>query len=271
MRPRSHQVLDLEDCPILAPPLRRAGPAIARAIGKAAGDCDVALTLTTSGIDVAVKTMAKAKPEMLTALAAGLGVARLTLGRELVFQQGPPEVAMGAARVRVPPFSFLQATEAAEAALAGLVIDAAGRAGRIADLFCGVGPFALRLARTARVLAIDSDKPAVMALADAARRASGLKPIETRVRDLFREPLVPVELKDFDAVVFDPPRAGAEAQARELARSGVPLVIGVSCDPGTFARDAAILLAGGYRLEAVTPLDQFAWSAHVELVGIFRR
>ncbi len=159
----------------------------------------------------------------------------------------------------------------AEGALAALVLDGVGNARSVADLFCGLGPFTLRLAERAKIFAADSDKPAIAALQLAVRHTQGLKPVSAMARDLFREPLVPVELKDYDAVVFDPPRAGAEGQARQLAASKVRTVVAVSCEPRTFARDAAILLAGGYRLEKLTPVDQFAWSTHVELVGVFRR
>jgi 23S rRNA (uracil1939-C5)-methyltransferase len=159
----------------------------------------------------------------------------------------------------------------AEASLAALVVEGVGKAKSVADLFCGMGPFSFRLAEKAKVFAADADKPAVLALEQALRFTQGLKPVAAKTRDLFREPMVPVELKDFDAVVFDPPRAGAEAQAKELAKSKVPVVVGVSCEPKTFARDAAILVAGGYRLEKVTPVDQFAWSTHLEVVGVFRR
>src|SRR5687768_6634948 len=165
----------------------------------------------------------------------------------------------------------LQATEAAEEALAQLVLAGIGQAKSVVDLFSGVGPFALRLAESARVAAFDADRPAIAALLKAVRYTRGLKPVAATARDLFRDPLAPVELDPHDAVVFDPPRAGAEAQAREISRSNVKTVVGVSCDPRTFARDAAILIAGGYRLVLVTPVDQFAWSPHVELVGVFRR
>ena len=155
--------------------------------------------------------------------------------------------------------------------LARLVRDGVGPAKTVADLFCGMGPFTLRLAETARIFAADADKPAIAALQKAVKHTQGLKPVTAVVRDLFREPLLPRELAAHDAVVFDPPRAGAEAQARELAKSKVRTVVAVSCEPRTFARDAAILVAGGYRLESVTPVDQFAWSTHVEVVGVFRR
>ena len=145
------------------------------------------------------------------------------------------------------------------------------RAKLIADLFCGVGPFALRLAAKARVIAYDSDAPAVSALQKAAQATSGLKPIKAEARDLFRRPLAPPELLDFDAVLFDPPRQGAQAQAAQLAASRVPLIIAVSCNAQTFARDARLLIDGGYRLEKVTPVDQFKYTPHVELVAVFRK
>ena len=141
----------------------------------------------------------------------------------------------------------------------------------MADLFCGVGPFALRLAESARITAADNDAAAIAALQRAATGAQGLKPIEALARDLFRRPFATVELKRFDAVVFDPPRQGAEAQARTLAASSVATVVAVSCNPATFARDARILIDGGYRLKRVTPVDQFLYSAHVELVACFQR
>ena len=149
------------------------------------------------------------------------------------------------------------------------MLDHASGAKRVADLFCGIGTFALRLAETARVTAADSDAAAIKALK--AARGDGLKPVEAAARDLFRRPLMASELKGFDAVVFDPPRQGAEAQARELAKSNVPVVIAVSCDTTTFARDAKLLIAGGYRLARVTAVDQFRYSFHVEIVGKFER
>jgi 23S rRNA (uracil1939-C5)-methyltransferase len=178
---------------------------------------------------------------------------------------------MGRARVEVPPGGFLQATAAGEAALAALVIEHCASAARVLDLFAGVGPFALRLAERARVTAADSDEAAIGALRRAADATPRLKPIEARVRALYRRPFATAELKDFAAVVFDPPRQGAEAQARQLAASAVPVIVGVSCNPASFARDARILADGGYRLVRVTPLDQFRYSPHVELVAKFER
>src|SRR5205085_9495229 len=170
------------------------------------------------------------------------------------------------ASVVLPPGAFLQATAEGEAVLARLVMEHVGNAKNIADLFCGVGPFALRLAEQARVAAADADAAAIAVLRQAAK-TPGLKPIEAETRDLFRRPFAPDELKSFGAVVFDPPRQGAEAQARQLAASKVPLIIAVSCSAATFARDARILVDGGYRLTVVTPVDQFRYSAHVEIVA----
>jgi 23S rRNA (uracil1939-C5)-methyltransferase len=146
-----------------------------------------------------------------------------------------------------------------------------GDAKIVADLFCGLGPFALRLAERARISAFDSEANAIAALRQAANMTSGLKPIEAETRDLFRRPRVALELKRFRAVVFDPPRQGAEAQARELAKSAVPVVVAVSCNPATFARDVRMLIDGGYKLTSVTPVDQFRHSAHVEIVARLER
>lgn len=270
-RARTHDILDITACPILVPSLQKAAPQLAHLLHGMAGDGDVAITATDTGLDLSIKSERKAKPEAIAAFAQTHKLARLAFNGETRFMARPPAVKMGKALVELPVESFLQATQKAEETLAELVMSAVGKAKSVADLFCGVGPFALRLAETAKVFAADADKPATAALAKAVRFTQGLKPVTALARDLFRDPLAPVELQPYDAVVFDPPRAGAEAQARELARSKVKTVVAVSCEPKTFARDAAILLAGGYRLESVTPVDQFVWSAHVELVGVFRR
>jgi len=173
--------------------------------------------------------------------------------------------------VTLPPGSFLQATTAGEESLGQLVTQRCGRAKNVADLFCGVGPFALRLAARARVAAFDSEANAIAALQKAAQTTPGLKPVKAEVRDLFRRPLVPQELRDYDAVVFDPPQQGALAQAKQLAASTVPVVVAVSCNASTFARDARLLVDSGYKCEAVTPVDQFRHTPHVELVARFSR
>ena len=192
---------------------------------------------------------------------------RLTRHGELVAQRSPPTLRMGRATVPLPPAAFLQATAQGEETLARLVVDACAGARSIADLFCGVGPFALRLAERATVHAVDDDEAALAALKRAAANTSGLKPVTTERRHLFRQPLLAPELAEFDVVVFDPPRQGADQQARALAASDVPRIVAVSCNPGTFARDMHTLIAGGYRLDAVTPVDQFRYAAHVEIVA----
>ncbi len=271
MRAKSHDVLDIDLCPILVPGLQKAAPRTARTLYPIAGDCDVAITLTDTGLDLAVRSDRKLRPAQLASFAEAHQLARLTFNGDPVLMARTPAVKMARAMVELPPASFLQATRAAEEMLGDLVLEGIGAAKSVADLFCGVGPFALRLAEKARVYAADSDRPAIAALQKAVNHLQGLKPVTVQVRDLFRDPLAPVELAPHDAVVFDPPRAGAEGQCRELARSKVKTVIAVSCDPKTFARDAAILIGGGYRLESVTPVDQFSWSTHVEVVGVFRR
>ena len=177
----------------------------------------------------------------------------------------------GGVNVVLPPRAFLQAAPAAEAEMVRLVTAATAKAKRVADLFCGLGTFTFPLAKSAPVLAVDGDRQAIAALQSAAKRAPGLKPIEAMARDLFRMPLSARELEPFDAVVFDPPRAGAATQAAMLAVSGVATIAAVSCNPATLARDARILIDGGYTLERVTPIDQFLYSPHVEAVAVFRR
>ena len=270
---RSHRLQDIDSCPILVPALNGA-TTIARAIGQNLGNCDVALTATDGGVDASIKierSAANSLAPKLAALAVEFDLARISVNGEIFTVRNSPSVTMGRAVVVLPPFSFLQATESGEKILAGLVASAVVGATSVADLFCGCGPFALRLAALTRVSAIDSDRHAVVALHEATRRTKGLKPIDVIRRDLCKEPLVASELSDFDAVIFDPPRAGAEAQARQLARSRVKTIVAVSCDAATLARDAAILVSAGYQMERVTPVDQFAWSPHIEMVAVLRK
>jgi 23S rRNA (uracil1939-C5)-methyltransferase len=180
-------------------------------------------------------------------------------------------LSFGGVRVALPVDAFVQAAPPAETIMTELVVAAIGKAKQVADLFCGLGTFAFPLARKARVLAIDGNRTALAALRDAALHAQGIKSVETKVRDLMREPLSRKELEPFGAVVLDPPRAGAKAQAEALAKSKVPVVVAVSCNPATLARDARILVDGGYKIERVTPVDQFVFSAEVEAVAVLRR
>ena len=274
---RAHEIVKIDQCPILAPALNGAIAAasdIAEALKEARKPLDIQITATDSGLDVDVRgsgALNARRTAQLAALAEKHRLARLTRHGELVIQRVPPTIRLGPATVTLPPGAFLQATAEGEAALARLMNDATTKAKAIADLFCGVGPFALRLAERARITAADSDAGAVAALVKAAGTASGLKPIDAQARDLFRRPFTAKELSQFDAVIFDPPRQGAQAQALELAASKVPTVVAVSCNPATFARDARILVDAGYRLTQVTPVDQFRYSAHVELLGVFTR
>ncbi|MET3899328.1 23S rRNA (uracil1939-C5)-methyltransferase [Devosia sp. UYZn731] len=271
MRLRSHQVHDLDACPILVPGLSRA-PEIARAVMLAIGEADIAFTATLTGLDVAVRTEKKqARAERLMPLMGRFKLARLALNGEMVLQAQPPIVEMGRARVELPIGSFLQATAAAETILADYVAEAVGKSKAVADLFCGVGPFALRLAETRPVYAADNDKHGILALDKARRFTKNLREITARPRDLFREPLTRYELDAFDAVVLDPPRAGAQAQVEQLSMSKVKTIVMVACDAKTFARDAAILIGGGYGLENLVAVDQFVHSTHIEIAATFRR
>lgn len=269
----SHAIVAIEDCPILEPGLHGAldaARALAEALKPAAKPLDIQVTATAGGLDVDVRGSGPLPSAVIAAL-AGVAerhrLARLTRHGELMLMRAPPIVDIGAARVTLPAGCFLQATAAGEEILAGLVMQHCERTKHIADLFCGVGPFALRLAARSRVTAFDSDPGAVAALQKAAMATPGLKPVRAETRDLFRRPLTALELRDFDAVVFDPPRQGAQAQVRHLANSKIPLVVAVSCNAATFARDARILIGGGYALESVTPIDQFRHTPHVELVA----
>jgi 23S rRNA (uracil1939-C5)-methyltransferase len=275
--PRAHHIVAIDACPVLAPGLDgavQAAWAIAEVLKPAKKPLDIQVTATDSGIDVDVRGSGPLSPKLTTVLAEIAHkhkLARLTRHGELVAQTAQPILKIGRSNVPLPPGAFLQATALGEATLAKLVAQHIGKAKRVADLFAGIGTFALRLAETARVTAADSEASAVKALERAVNMTSGLKPVEAITRDLFRRPYVPIELKNFDAVVFDPPRQGAEAQARELAKSNVKTIIAVSCDAMTFARDATILVDGGYKLTGVTPVDQFRYSSHVELVARFER
>jgi 23S rRNA (uracil1939-C5)-methyltransferase len=272
---RAHQVIPIDRCPVLAKSLDgalKAAWAIAESLNPIRKPLDIQATATDEGLDIDVRGSGPLTAPATAALArlvAQHNLARLTRHGELIVQARPPTIRIGAATVLLPPAAFLQATAEGEAVLARLVADicaAAGAKKGAADLFAGVGPFALRLAEQTRVAAADDDKAALGALKRASNRP-GLKPITAERRDLFKNPLLAVELNRFDAVVFDPPRQGAQAQSRELATSRVPVIAAVSCNPGTFARDVRLLIDGGYRLIGVTPVDQFRYSAHVELVG----
>jgi 23S rRNA (uracil1939-C5)-methyltransferase len=271
-------IVDVQECPVTASAIVRILPGLRRLVEplmsrRAPGR--VVVTLAANGLDVAIEDVpgdpSLEVREFLAQQAAILKLARLTLSGDTLYQATVPAVRFGTANVVLPARSFLQAAPAAEAEMVRLVTQAVGEAKRVVDLFCGMGTFTFPLAQRAPVLAVDGDKSAITALANAANRTPGLKPIETKLRDLFREPLSVKELQGFDAAVFDPPRAGAATQATALAASGVKLIAAVSCAPATLARDARILIDGGFTLERVTPIDQFLYSPHIEAVAVFRR
>lgn len=276
---KSHQVVDLgtHDCPILSPALAAAvGPvrAIAAMLLSMKKPIDAVVTTTLTGVDLDLRGSGRPPERTRLALveaAADRDLARLSVHGEVVVERRPPVIEAGGVALSPPPGGFLQATAMGEDVLAALVAEAVGDAGWIADLFAGSGTFALRLAAKARVHAVENDRPALAALDRAARRAQGLKPVTTEARDLFRRPLTPPELSKFDAVVFDPPRAGAEAQSRAIAASKVSRVAAVSCNPATLARDLAILTEGGFRIASIVPVDQFRHSAHIEVVAALTR
>ncbi|WP_128255021.1 class I SAM-dependent RNA methyltransferase [Falsirhodobacter deserti] len=273
----SDTLVAVPHCLLLTPSLKAAFPAL-EALVKLGGSrsTELALTVTDSlgGPDVAVKGGKPLEPLLhgdLAALAEGFGLARLTWDDEVVALRTPPAQNFGPARVSSPSGAFLQATAEGEAALVAFVRASVRGAKKVADLFAGSGTFALPLAQEAEVHAVEGDAAMTAALDRGWRDAQGLKRVTTEARDLFRRPLEADELKGFDAVVIDPPRAGAEAQVKALGRSNVPLVAMVSCNPVTFARDARILITAGYKLDAVAVVDQFRWSTHVELAAKFTR
>ncbi len=274
----THKVVD-QQCEILDPALFALLAPLRRLLlgclkdGQGAG---VAMTISDGGIDLLLANVSAeglAAIEALNDFAAAHDLARLSVegpgGIDVIVERRAPLLSMGGVGVALPPAPFLQATREGEAALVAAVLAAVGDAGKVADLFCGLGTFSLPLSRQGSVLAVDAAGPAVAALGVAARQAG--RRITVQHRDLFRRPLMAAELAGLDAVVFDPPRAGAEAQAKALAVSAVPILVAVSCNPNTFGRDAKILVEGGYRLTDAWPVAQFRWSSHVELVARFER
>jgi len=274
------RIVAIDACLVLAPQLSEAiSPlrVLSCAVPGRWRTFDLQVTLCDNGLDVAF-TGGDASDDLtgpeimaLTEAAQLAGVVRLTADGAPVVMFETPVVRFGGVPVAVPPGGFLQASTEGEAALLDFVVQHIKGAKRVADLFSGCGTFALPLARGAAVDAFDSDAPAIAAL-DAASRGAALRfPLRAERRNLFERPLSAEELKPYDAVVFDPPRAGARAQSETLAQSSVPIIVSVSCNPASFARDAGILRVGGYSLSQLLPVDQFVFSAHVELAGLFTK
>ncbi len=276
-RMHSAQIIDIGECPVAAPQIVQALPAL-RALASIVCQTDkpfhIAVTATETGLDIAFTDSGKLPDQArreASHTAMTSRVARLTVDGDIVVEAVRPEIRFGTALVSPPPGGFLQAVASSEAAMADLVTNHLARAKKAADLFSGSGAFALRLAARSEVHAVEGDAAALAALDRGFRQTAGLRRVTTERRDLFRRPLTFKELNGFDGVVFDPPRAGAEDQARQIARSDVPLVAAVSCNPATLARDLRILVDGGYRLDSVTPVDQFLWSGHVEAVALLSK
>jgi len=273
----SDMLIPVPECQLVLPEIRAAFPAL-EALTRAGGSrsAELALTIThsTAGPDVSVaggKPLDSGLIMDLARMAETFGLSRLTWDGEVVALRTAPVQRFGRVVVVPPPGAFLQATREGERALLGAVIAAVGNAARIADLFAGAGTFALPLTERADVLAVEGDAAMTSAMEKGWRAAEGLKRLVVQARDLVRRPLEPDELAGFDAVVIDPPRAGAEAQVACLAKASVPVIAMVSCNPVTFARDAKVLVGAGYRIDWVQVVDQFRWSAHVELVARLSR
>ena len=273
----SHTVIPVPDCKVARPEILASLPELADLLRLGAPRkraLSVTVTVSDAGLDISVadgKELDLPLREALGQAAETMSLARLVWNGEPVVQARPPVQRFGSAWVVPPAGAFLQASAIGEAMLRDAVIEAVGEAKTVIDLFAGCGAFSLPLAERATVTAIEGDAAMVAALDAGWRQAEGLRTLTAVTRDLFRRPMLADELNKFDAIVFDPPRAGAKAQAPEIAQSTVPVVVAVSCMPSSFSRDAATLIAGGYKLESVLPVDQFRWSTHIEMVGVFRR
>ncbi len=279
---KSWRLVEIAECPVADPRLVRAFPSLAKVASaflehpKSAPTLHV--TWTDAGLDVDVtgverKSGGLSRDRQMQAIRAAneADLARLSMAGETLVMARQPRVMFGPASVPLPPGGFLQAVPEAELAMTSRAVAAVKGAKKVADLFCGSGSFTFPLATVAPVLAADASAPGIAALKAGVSSTSGLRQITAEARDLFRRPLSPFDLKGCDAIVFDPPRAGAIDQTQQIAGTKASVVVGVSCNPTTFARDAKVLIDAGFRLETVTPIDQFLWSAHVELVGVFRR
>jgi 23S rRNA (uracil1939-C5)-methyltransferase len=274
---QSHDIIDMHECHVLTPPLfalvvplREMMSAILHEGEKA----ELHVTEADNGFDVSLRWPRKTAPAIVAEIAkraAGMNFARVTSGGETLVELASPTIRFGRAEVKLPVEAFLQPTREGEAALQSHVAEALIGAKNIADLFTGCGTFTLMLAERARVHAVELDAEMLNALSAAARAASGLKPVTTEKRDLFKQPLSPLELNGFDAILLDPPRVGASAQVNRISQSRVKRIAYVSCNAASFARDAHVLIESGYRMGPVTPVDQFLWSEHIEVFAAFGR
>ena len=279
----TRRVVDVAACPVVVPQIENLIPALRDLLHRLlrpGEQAEVDVTAAATGLDIVIAAGFDAHMKTRTVVAEfaeAQDLARvswLSKGRETaepVVMRRAVALEFAGVQVELPPRAFLQPSVSGEAALIAYVVEACAGAKHVADLYSGCGTFALPLAKQARVHAAEGDAAMVAALVAAGKRAGLANRLAAETRDLERHPLSAAELKVFDAVVFDPPRPGAKKQAAEIARSKVPVVVAVSCNPATFARDARVLVDGGYALAGVTPLDQFLWSSHVEVVAVFRK
>lgn len=275
---KSHQIAAIKNCLILVPAIEQALEnlrALANLIAPKRGTMKVHVLATETGLDVRLDDYGdwpdfKIERALMDHTIKA-GFARLSLGGDVLIQAREPILSFGQARATPAPGAFTQATAHSQNVLAKLVMEALGERKNILDLFSGIGTFTLQLAASARVHGVDGDGPAIAALEKAARSTANLKPVTTEKRDLFRRPLLAKELNKFDAIVLDPPRAGAAVQVDEICKSDHNTVVYVSCAPASFARDAQSMIEAGFKLSRVTPVDQFLFSHHIELVGVFHK
>ena len=276
---RSHDIIDLAACPVLLPELERFIPALRESLPRwlPQGDsCDVQITALAEGLDIVFVGGPALGPDTrkhLTTLATALDIAQLGWRKwdsspvELVARRRALTVRYGYTNVPFPPASFLQATQTGENALIDFARQAVGKGAKVLDLFCGLGGFGLSMAVAKAVSFVDLDGPAIASLGKIAKTPR----YTVEKRNLVAKPYTANECNPFDVVIFDPPRGGAKAQAEKLAQCSVPDIVAISCDPPSFARDAKILIKGGYKLQALQPVDQFLWSTHLEMAGWFAR
>lgn len=277
---RSHDVVNVAACPVLLPELESLITKLRGVLPQwleRGAECDAQITLLPDGFDVVViggGELDRERRRILAKIADELDIAQMSWRKwdrspvEPVAHRRPLTVTYGNVRVPFPPASFLQATHTGESALIEFARNAVGKSGKVLDLFCGLGGFGLSMTDAKFLGFADADGPAIAALGQAAKSA---KRIRVFRRNLVGSPYASAECNPFDAVIFDPPRGGAKAQAVQLAAAHVPHIVAVSCDPPSFARDAKILMNGGYRLRELQPVDQFLWSTHMEVAGWFER
>ena len=276
----SHDLVDLHECPILLPQIVSALPQLRAALADALpnkSEAKLHITAAENGLDCNIEAprLPASGVARLTEKLSAVGIIRMVWNGDVVFLAAAPFVLTGGVKVMLPHGSFLQAVEACESDMAAFAVQALAEAkapkGPVCDLFAGLGAFTFACGKRTPVTAFEDNANAAAALNGAAKGASGIKPVKAVRRDLFRNPLGPMELNVYSAAIADPPREGAEAQCKALAASRIGAVVMLSCNPVTFARDAAIILSGGFTLSRLAVFDQFKFSPHVETAAVFTR